>query len=112
MPGARSRARTAKEIKLALRLASGISRLDGPATAKQLGYLKGLLAAQLGETEGAIVARHQVLEQLFGSGLTKAEASAAIEWLVDPEIDAAAEVQAVLQQWSLDHGQLELDLGV
>ena len=102
-----------ERIRKAVWDAAADSRLRGPATSKQIGYMNSLLEAAIGRGAGSAVARHQVLEHLFkrpsSKDLTKAEASVVIDWLSSSE-DAQADVHAVLKAWGVEHGQLELGI--
>lgn len=88
------------------------SHLQGMITDRQLGYLNGLLSQVLGSNDAGNVARHQFLEHVFGSpsskALSKAEASALIDWL--SQEDRAAEIHAALKAWGEEHGQMEMEL--
>jgi hypothetical protein len=92
--------------------------LLGSITEKQIGYLNGLLSAIFGKDDAGTVARHQFLEYVFGvtssKKLTKAEASALIDW-AKPALPqkgahptAVREGWMVLDAWGIQHGQLEL----
>lgn len=87
------------------------------ATQKQLGYMNGLLAKCFGTGDAGTVARHQFLEQMFGTSSSKAlnmgEASAVIDWVKDPDGDgphpaAVAEGWTILKAWGEEHGQEKL----
>ena len=104
--------RKGDELRRDLRVVSGTSQLQGRITEKQMGYMNGLLGKFLGGGESGDVARHQFLEYVFGNPsskeLTKADASAVIDWLTSG--DAGAEAYAALEAWGADHGQMALPL--
>ena len=104
--------RKGDELRRDLRVISGTSQLQGRITEKQMGYMNGLLGKLLGGGQSGDVARHQFLEYVFGNPsskeLTKADASAVIDWLTSG--DAGAEAYAALEAWGADHGQMALPL--
>lgn len=102
--------RTADQIREDFRAAVQTSRLEGPITDNQRGYLCGLLGKVVGGGDSGDMARHQVLEYLFGKAsskaLTKGEGSVVIDWLTD---GGGAEVYEVLRGWGAERGQLEME---
>ena len=105
--------RRGDDLRRDLRVVSGASRLEGSITEKQMGYMNGLLGKVFGGGQSGDIARHQFLEYVFGNSsskaLSKAEASAVIDWLTSSE-DAATEAHAALTAWGAEHGQMEMQL--
>ena len=115
---------TAEEVKAHIldRARRRAGAVDGPlrgimATDPQRGLVCHLLGMALGTGEAGDVARHQLLEYLFGQPsskrLTMDEAGALIDWLKDPHGPgphpaAVAECWLVLKAWGAKEGQLEL----
>lgn len=103
--------RTGEELRDHLRAAVQSIDDNDAITDKQQGYVCGLLGKVLGGGESGDVARHQVLEFLFGVSsskrLTKAQGSVLIEWLID---GANGEVHEALDAWGAERGQLRMEL--
>jgi len=106
--------RTAEELREDLKQRVRETNWVGPATEKQVGYVCGLLGKIVGIGMPGDMARHQLLDFLFGKSssknLTKGEANALIDWLTDPEHSVSEEVYAALGAWGAEHGQMEMPL--
>jgi len=116
----RTQAKDAVQLKGWLeKKAEGAKKLKGEITENQIGYLNGLLCGIFGKDELDEHDRHAFLDYIFGvltsKQLTKAQASALIEWAKDGDEGevhpiARAEGQLVLRTYAQEHGQQELAL--
>ena len=115
----RTQAKDAAQLKGWLeKKAKGIE-YEGGITENQIGYLNGLLCDIFGKDELDERDRHAFLDYIYGvltsKQLTKAQASALIEWAKDGDEGevhpiARAEGQLVLHTYAQEHGQEEMPL--
>jgi len=116
----RTQAEDAAQLKRWLeKKAEAAKKLKGQITENQIGYLNGLLCTIFGAGELDERDRHAFLDYIFGvltsKQLTKAQASALIEWAKDGDEGevhpiAKAEAQVVLRTYAQEHGQQEMPL--
>lgn len=99
------------------------NRMTSLATEPQVGYVASMMGSVFGTGQQANVARHQVLEYVFGvkstKELTKGQAHALIDWLKtgegrtfdggwEPSPGVVDQANALLRAWGEEHGQQRL----